>query len=301
MSDYNIEYLDFLESESIHILREVAAEFNNPVMLYSIGKDSSVLLHLAYKAFYPGKIPFPFLHIDTGYKFKEMIEFRDYYTKKIGVELIVHQNTESQAMSFRSEDAGSEEYIYYKKTKPLLEILRKHEFDVAIGGARRDEEKSRAKERFFSYRNQEGIWDPKNQRPELWHTYNTRIKKGEGVRVFPLSNWIEMDIWQYIKREKIEMVPLYFAQQMDLIERNGVYLQVGDHVQPQKGEKVFSRMARFRTLGCAPSTGAIFSSAKDLDSIIKELEKEKISERQNRVIDNNSLSAMEDKKREGYF
>jgi sulfate adenylyltransferase subunit 2 len=302
MEKFNINYLDLLEAESIHIIRETAAEFKNPVMLYSIGKDSSVLLRLAQKAFWPGKIPFPLLHVDTGYKFREMIEFRDYYIKKIGAQLIIEKNQEAKAQAMEPGDANTDEYIYYKKTKPLLDAIKRFKFDAAFGGARREEEKSRAKERIFSYRDKNGNWNPRNQRPELWHIYNTKINEGESVRVFPLSNWTEADIWLYIKREKIEVVPLYFAARMAVIRRHGVYLRLDEHVQPKVGEKVFEGMFRYRTLGCSPSTGAVPSKATTIDEIIAEVMTSKNSERENRAIDHGSESnSMEEKKKEGYF
>lgn len=298
---YSLNHLDQLEAESIHIIREAVAEFENPVMLYSIGKDSSTMLRLAQKAFYPAPIPFPLLHIDTGYKFKEMIEFRDYYTKKIGANLIIYKNEEPEAKAMRPEKAHTEEYIYYKKTKPLLRAIKKYGFDAAFGGARREEEKSRAKERIFSPRTEEGAWDPKNQRPELWHLYNTSINKGQTMRIFPLSNWTEIDIWNYIKREKIEVVPLYFAKNRKIIKRNNIYLSLDDFVKPQKEEKVIETMCRYRTLGCSPSTGAVLSVASNVEEIIAELAMVKNSERENRAIDTASASSMEKKKKEGYF
>lgn len=301
MQDYNLDYLRQLEAESIYIFREAVAELKNPVMLYSIGKDSSVLLKLAEKAFYPAKLPFPLLHIDTGYKFKEMIEFRDYYTKKIGADLLVNKNLEPAAVAMKPEEAHTDKYIYYKKTKPLLEALKQHEFDGAFGGARREEEKARAKERIFSLRNRENVWDPKNQRPELWHIYNTRLNEGESVRIFPMSNWTEIDIWQYIKQEKIEIVPLYFAKKRKVIQRHGVYLSLNENVKAKPGEKVTEMMCRYRTLGCSPSTGAVPSTATTLDEIIAEIFDAKSSERQTRAIDHGSESAMEQKKKEGYF
>jgi sulfate adenylyltransferase subunit 2 len=301
MGKYNLNHLKQLEAEAIHIIRETVAEARNPVMLYSIGKDSSVLLKLAQKAFYPDKIPFPLLHIDTGFKFKEMIEFRDKITKKVGVKLIVHQNKEKKAMTMNPEEAHTDSYIYYKKTKPLLEVIQRRQFDAAICGARRDEEKSRAKERIFSLREEQGTWNPKKQRPELWHLYNTKLQKGQNMRVFPLSNWTEFDIWNYIKKEKIEVVPLYFAKKRKVVKRDGNYFRVDEFVKPKKGEKVTELCCRYRTLGCSPSTGAIPSQAKTIDEIIKEVFTAKNSERQNRAIDKTSDSAMEDKKREGYF
>lgn len=301
MEKYNLNYLKKLEAESIHIIREVAAEFNNPAMLYSIGKDSSVLLRLAEKAFYPAKIPFPLLHIDTGFKFKEMIEFRDRYTKKIGVDLIVHSNQEEKAKQFGPKDAHTDTYIYYKKTKPLLEAIKKYSFDATLAGARRDEEKSRSKERIFSIRGEMGAWDPKNQRPEVWHLYNSRLNQGDNMRVFPLSNWTELDIWEYIKQEKIEIVSLYFAEKRKMVKRHGNLIRVDEFTQAEKGEEVQELTCRYRTLGCAPSTGAVESSAKNLDDILEELHSANISERANRAIDNTSDASMEQKKKEGYF
>lgn len=301
MEKYNLNYLKQLEAESIHIIREAMAEFKNPVMLYSIGKDSSVLLRLAQKAFYPAKIPFPLLHIDTGFKFKEMIEFRDYYTKKIDAKLIVHSNKEEKAMEFGAQDAHTDEYIYYKKTKPLLEAIEKYNFDAAISGSRREEEKSRAKERIFSIRNEMGAWDPKNQRPEVWNIYNARLNQGDSMRVFPLSNWTEVDIWEYIKQEEIEVVPLYFAQRRKVVERHNNLIRVDEFTQPEAGENVKEIVCRYRTLGCAPSTGAVESEAKNIDDILIELSETKKSERVNRAIDNSSDAAMEKKKKEGYF
>ncbi len=301
MEKYNLNCLRKLEAESIYIIREAFAGFKNPVMLYSVGKDSSVALKLAQKAFYPGKIPFPLLHIDTGYKFHEMIEFRDYYTKKIGVRLIVYKNEEPEAQKFGPEQAHTDAYIYYKKTKPLLDAIKKYGFDAAFGGARREEEKSRAKERIFSLRSDTNAWDPKNQRPELWHLYNTRLGEGETMRVFPLSNWTERDIWAYIKEENIEVVPLYFAKKRKLIKRNGIWVRVDEFNKPKPGEEVIEAVCRFRTLGCSPSTGAVFSEARTVDEILDEVIKAKKSERETRAIDSVSDSAMEDKKKEGYF
>jgi len=301
MEGYNLNYLEQLEAESIHIFREAAATFKNPVLLYSIGKDSSVLLRLAQKAFYPGKIPFPMLHIDTGYKFDEMIEFRDYVAKKAGARLIVHKNMEQKALDLSPDQAHTDNYIYLKKTKPLLEAIKIHQFDAAFGGARRDEEKSRAKERIFSIRSESSVWDPKNQRPELWHLYNSRLGNGESMRIFPLSNWTEADIWMYIRKENIEIVPLYYAEERDVIKRHGVYLRIDRFVQAKDGEKVERIMCRYRTLGCSPSTGAIPSSARDLDTIIQEVILAKKSERETRAIDHGSDASMEQKKKEGYF
>jgi len=301
LENYDINYLKQLEAESINIIRETAAEFKKPVMLYSIGKDSSVSLRLAQKAFYPGKISFPLLHIDTGYKFKEMIEFRDYYTKKIGAELIVYKNEEPRAKQFSPEQAHTDLYIYYKKTKPLLEAIKKYNFDAAIGGARREEEKSRAKERVFSVRSDLGVWDPKNQRPELWNLHNTRLVENETMRIFPLSNWTEPDIWAYIKEENIEVVSLYFAQKRKVIKKNGVLLRLDEFNQPKPDEEVLEMNCRYRTLGCSPSTGAIPSVAVTIDEILEEVISAQKSERENRAIDNTSESSMEIKKKEGYF
>ncbi len=301
MEKYNLNYLEQLEAESIHIIREAAAEFKNLAMLYSMGKDSSVMLCLARKAFYPASIPFSLLHIDTGFKFKEMILFREKIIKKFKLDLIVYQNKSKESTSFKPEDAYSEEYIYHKKTKPLLDAIKKYKFDACLGGARREEEKSRAKERIYSHRNERGVWDPKNQRPELWNLYNCRLKKGETMRVFPLSNWTELDVWLYIKKEKIEVVPLYFAKKRKMVKRNGVLIRLDEFTKPMPKEKVIEKVSRYRTLGCAPSTGAILSHAKNVDDIIEELIKTKRSERETRAIDYNKSSSMEDKKRDGYF
>ena len=296
-----VNYLQQLEAESIYIIRETVAEFQNPAMLYSIGKDSSVLLRLAQKAFYPAPLPFPLLHIDTGFKFREMIEFRDYYTKKIGVRLLICKNEEQRAKMMKAENAHTDEYIYYKKTKPLLGAIKENSFDAAFGGARREEEKSRAKERVFSIRNLQGVWDPKNQRPELWQLYNSNLAQGQTARIFPLSNWTEADIWLYIKQENIEIVPLYFASRMKVIRRNGVNLRLDDYVKPLPNEDVQEGMYRYRTLGCSPSTGAVVSNAQNIDDIVDEVLKVKASERENRAIDYSQEGAMEQKKKEGYF
>lgn len=293
--------LDQLEAEAIYIFREAAATLKNPVLFYSIGKDSSVLLHLARKAFHPAPIPFPLLHVDTGFEFPEMTEFRDYFLKKIDAEIIVVQNTEAEAEKFTKDDTHTEEYVYYKKSKPLVETIRKHEFDGGFGGARRDEEKARAKERVFSHRTETQAWNPKNQRPELWHLYNAYAHKGESFRIFPISNWTETDIWDYIVREKIELVPLYYAKEMDVVVRDGVTLRVDNFVQPKDGEAVIRGMYRYRTLGCAPSTGAVASSAESAEQILEEIITSKASERQNRAIDQTSDSSMEKKKKEGHF
>jgi sulfate adenylyltransferase subunit 2 len=299
---WRISHLQALEAESIHILREVAAEFQRPVMLYSIGKDSSVMLRLAQKAFHPGPIPFPLLHVDTTYKFKEMIEFRDRFTAELGVRLIVHSNTvalEAGANPFR---LGTERCCGLLKTQSLLDALRDGNFDAAFGGARRDEEKSRAKERIFSFRDRLGQWDPKNQRPELWNLFNSRVEPGESIRVFPLSNWTELDVWQYIHMEKIPLVPLYFAKERHMLVRgNSLILPELDFVQPRAGDRFEWVKCRMRSLGCSPCTGAIRSDADSVPKIIAELMEVRNSERENRVIDHDREGSMELKKREGYF
>ncbi len=308
MNVYSLSYLKQLESESIHIMREVVAEFKNPVMLYSAGKDSSVMVRLAQKAFYPGKFPFPLMHVDTGYKFPEMYEFRDKFCGQIGAKLIVDRNEEWIAKGCHPLKIGVDKCCSYLKTKALLDAIRKHGFDAAFGGARREEEKSRAKERIFSLRDEFGQWDPKNQRPELWDLYNTRINEGETVRAFPLSNWTEQDIWHYIKHEHIPVVPIYFAMSRRVIRRNGILIpvssssMVGDDRQDKFAEeKIETMTCRFRSLGCIPCTGAIASTAATIDDIIREVEAAKKSERENRVIDLTSDSSMEQKKKEGYF
>jgi sulfate adenylyltransferase subunit 2 len=295
-------YLRQLEAESIHIIREVVAEFSNPVMLYSIGKDSAVMLHLAMKAFYPAKPPFPLLHVDTTWKFQEMISFRDETVKRLGLDLIVHVNEEGAREKISPFTHGRALYTDVMKTQALKQALDAHGFDAAFGGARRDEEGSRAKERVFSFRNKTHGWDPKNQRPELWHTYNTRVRKGESIRVFPLSNWTELDIWSYIHHEEIPIVPLYFAAPRLVVERDGVQIMVDDDRLPlDKDEKPEMRRVRFRTLGCYPLTGAIESEAITLPGIIGELMTSRLSERQGRVIDRDQAGSMERKKQEGYF
>jgi sulfate adenylyltransferase subunit 2 len=297
-----ISHLARLESESIHIMREVAAEFRNPVMLYSIGKDSSVMLHLAMKAFHPAKPPFPLLHVDTTWKFREMIAFRDETAKRLGLDLRVHINEEGLRRGINPFDSGSSLHTQVMKTEGLKQALDKYGFDAAFGGARRDEEKSRAKERIFSFRSATHAWDPKNQRPELWRVYNTRINQGESIRVFPLSNWTELDIWQYIMMERIPIVPLYFAKRRPIVERDGGLLMVDDdRMKLHPGEKVEERLVRFRTLGCYPLTGAIESSAATLEEIVTEMFTARTSERQGRLIDHDEKSSMEKKKREGYF
>lgn len=298
----HLTHLKQLEAESIQIMREVAAEFDNPVMLYSVGKDSSVLLHLARKAFYPGKIPFPLMHVDTNWKFKEMIEFRDKMAKKHGFELIVHKNPRGIEMGVGPFTHGSAKHTDIMKTEGLKQALDMHGFDAAFGGARRDEEKSRAKERIYSFRDSKHRWDPKNQRPELWNIYNGKVDKGESIRVFPLSNWTELDIWQYIYLEGIEIPSLYLAKIRPVVERDGALIMVDDERMPiEEGEVVQHKMVRFRTLGCYPLTGAVESEATTLPEIIQEMLLCTTSERQGRVIDNDSSGSMEKKKMEGYF
>lgn len=297
-----LTHLRRLEAESIHIMREVAAECRNPVMLYSIGKDSSVMLHLAMKAFYPSKPPFPIMHVDTTWKFREMIEFRDKLAADLGLDLIVHINEEGVKQGIGPFTHGSAVHTDVMKTQGLKQALDKYGFDAAFGGARRDEEKSRAKERIFSFRSRQHRWDPKNQRPELWQIYNSQIHKGESMRVFPLSNWTELDIWQYIYLENIPMVPLYMAKKRPVVERDGVLVMVDDDRMPlEPGETPMMKMVRFRTLGCYPLTGAVESEAATLPEIIQEMLLTKTSERQGRVIDNDHGSSMEQKKQEGYF
>jgi len=301
-SGSRLTHLQRLEAESIHIMREVAAEFANPVMLYSIGKDSSVMLHLAMKAFYPSKPPFPLLHVDTTWKFREMIAFRDRTAERLGLKLIVYINEEGLKRGINPFDAGSNLHTQVMKTDALKAALDKFGFDAAFGGARRDEEKSRAKERIFSFRSENHSWDPKNQRPELWKLYNTRIRKGESIRVFPLSNWTELDVWQYILAENIEVVPLYFAKRRPVVERDGALIMVDDErMKLRPGEEAKLRLVRFRTLGCYPLTGAIESSAATLEDIVSEMLTATSSERQGRVIDHDENASMEKKKREGYF
>lgn len=298
----NKSHLKQLEAESIQIFREVAAEFDNPVMLYSIGKDSSVLLHLARKAFYPGKIPFPLLHVDTDWKFSEMIAFRDRMAKEHGFELLVHKNPDGLAAGVGPFTHGSAKHTDIMKTQALKQALNKYGFDAAFGGARRDEEKSRAKERVYSFRDKHHRWDPKNQRPELWNLYNSKVNPGESIRVFPLSNWTELDIWQYIYQENIEIVPLYLAKPRPVVEKDGVHIMVDDERMPlADNEKPELKMVRFRTLGCYPLTGAVPSEATTLPEIIQEMLLTKTSERQGRVIDHDSTGSMEKKKMEGYF
>ncbi len=294
-------HLDALEAEAIYIMREVAAECEKPVMLYSIGKDSSVMLHLAMKAFYPEKPPFPFLHVDTTWKFREMIEFRDRIAKKYGIDMLVYTNQDGVKQGINPFDHGSS-YTDIMKTQALKQALNKYGFTAAFGGGRRDEEKSRAKERIFSFRNKAQAWDPKNQRPEMWKLYNTKIEKGESIRVFPISNWTEKDIWQYIKRENIEIVPLYFADVRPVVERDGNLIMVDDNrMRLNEGEKPMMKSVRFRTLGCYPLTGGVESTAHTLDEIIDETLSAVSSERTSRVIDNEAAGSMERRKREGYF
>ena len=294
-------HLAALEAESIYILREAAAEFSNPVMLYSIGKDSSVMLRLAQKAFYPGKIPFPLLHIDTGYKFPEMIDFRDSYTREIGAELIVHQNREALEQGANPFALGTQRCCGLLKTKSLLDALSAGGFNAAFGGARRDEEKSRAKERIYSFRDSHGQWDPKNQRPELWHLFNSRIERSESIRVFPLSNWTELDVWLYIHAENIPIVPLYYARERQAVVRNGSIVLIYSVDELLPGEKVQWIKCRMRSLGCVPCTGAIRSEADTVPKIIEEMISFRRSERENRAIDHDEEGSMELKKREGYF
>ena len=302
MSEYNLTHLKQLEAESIHIMREVAAEFDKPVMLYSVGKDSAVMLHLALKAFYPGKLPFPLMHIDTTWKFKEMIAFRDRQIEKLGLDIIVHTNQEGVDAGVGPFTHGSEKHTDIMKTQALKQALNKHKFDAAFGGARRDEEKSRAKERVFSFRDKNHVWAPKNQRPELWNIYNGKVNKGESIRVFPLSNWTELDIWQYIYLNDIDIVPLYFAKPRPIVNIDGVDILVDDDRMPiEEGQKIEIKTVRFRTLGCYPLSGAVESTATTLPEIIQEMLLATSSERQGRLIDSDKSGSMEDKKRRGYF
>lgn len=301
-AEERLTHLKQLEAESIHIIREVAAEFENPVMLYSIGKDSAVMLHLAMKAFFPAKLPFPLLHVDTGWKFRDMIQFRDNMAKKLGLDLIVHQNKEGREAGINPFDQGSSKYTDIMKTQGLKQALDHYQFDAAFGGARRDEEKSRAKERVYSFRDAKHRWDPKNQRPELWNIYNGKVNKGESIRVFPLSNWTELDIWQYIFLENIEIVPLYFSALRPVVERDGTLIMVDDErMRLKEGEVPQQRSVRFRTLGCYPLTGAVESTADTLPDIIQEMLLTTSSERQGRMIDHDEAGSMEKKKQEGYF
>ena len=297
-----LTHLQRLEAEAIHIFREVAASFSKPVMLYSIGKDSSVMLHLAMKAFYPAKPPFPFLHVDTTWKFREMIAFRDHMAATLGFDLLVHVNKDGVDQGIGPFTHGSNIHTHVMKTVALRQALDRFGFDAAFGGARRDEEKSRAKERIFSFRNAQHGWDPKNQRPEMWKIYNTRVAAGDSIRVFPLSNWTELDIWQYILKENIPIVPLYFAKRRPVVERDGMLIMVDDErMELHAGEIVQDRLVRFRTLGCYPLTGAIDSGADTLENVVQEMLVARTSERQGRLIDRDEAGSMEKKKREGYF
>ncbi|MCA1367331.1 sulfate adenylyltransferase subunit CysD [Bradyrhizobium sp. BRP14] len=298
----SLPHLRRLEAEAIHVIREVVATFSNPVVLYSIGKDSSALLHLAMKAFYPAKPPFPFLHVDTKWKFRDMIEFRDRMAHELGFNLLVHVNQDGIDQGIGPFTHGSNVHTHVMKTMALRQALEKYGFDAALAGARRDEEKSRAKERIFSIRSAQHGWDPKRQRPEMWKTYNTRVGQGETMRVFPLSNWTEFDIWQYILRENIPIVPLYFAARRPVVQRDGMLIMVDDDRMPiQPEEEVLERLVRFRTLGCYPLTGAIESEAATVPDILREMLTVRTSERQSRLIDTDEVGAMEKKKREGYF
>ena len=301
-----LTHLKQLEAESIHIIREVAAEFDNPVMLYSIGKDSAVMLHLARKAFFPGKLPFPVRHVDTRWKFQEMYRFREKMVNEYGLDLITHINPDGVAQDMNPFTYGSAKHTDVMKTEGLKQALDKYGFDAAFGGARRDEEKSRAKERVYSFRDSKHRWDPKNQRPELWNVYNGKVKKGESIRVFPLSNWTELDIWQYIYLEQIPIVPLYFAAEREVIEKNGTLIMIDDdrileHLSDEEKARITKKMVRFRTLGCYPLTGAVESTATSLTDIIQEMLLTRTSERQGRVIDHDAAGSMEEKKRQGYF
>ena len=301
-----LTHLKQLEAESIHIIREVAAEFDNPVMLYSIGKDSAVMLHLARKAFFPGKLPFPVMHVDTRWKFQEMYSFREKMVNEYGLDLITHINPDGVAQDMNPFTYGSAKHTDVMKTEGLKQALDHYGFDAAFGGARRDEEKSRAKERVYSFRDSKHRWDPKNQRPELWNVYNGNVKKGESIRVFPLSNWTELDIWQYIYLEQIPIVPLYFAAEREVIEKNGTLIMIDDdrileHLSDEEKARITKKMVRFRTLGCYPLTGAVESTATSLTDIIQEMLLTRTSERQGRVIDHDAAGSMEEKKRQGYF
>ncbi len=302
VAEFKLTHLKALEAESIHIMREVVTEFENPVMLYSVGKDSAVMMHLARKAFFPGKPPFPLLHVDTTWKFREMIEFRDRMAAETGLELLVHTNQEGKRNNINPFDHGSRKYTDIMKTQALKQALNKYQFDAAFGGARRDEEKTRAKERIFSFRDKNHQWDPKNQRPELWNIYNCRINKGESIRVFPLSNWTELDIWQYIHLNDIDIVPLYFAKPRPVVNLDGVEILVDDDRMPiTEDSEITVKTVRFRTLGCYPLTGAVESGATTLPEIIQEMLLTTSSERQGRLIDTDKAGSMEEKKRKGYF
>jgi sulfate adenylyltransferase subunit 2 len=302
MASYNLTHLKQLEAESIHIIREAVAQFSNPVMLYSVGKDSSVMVRLAQKAFHPAKLPFPLLHVDTKWKFREMIEFRDNFAKENGLELLVYTNMEAYEAGVGPFSHGSSKHTHLMKTVALRQALDKYKFDAAFGGARRDEEKSRAKERVYSFRDSNHQWDPKNQRPELWSLYNGTVDPGESIRVFPLSNWTELDVWQYIHLEEIPIVPLYFSAKRKVVARDGTLIMIDDDRMPiDEDTEIMEKMVRFRTLGCYPLTGAEESEATTLPEIIQEMLLTKFSERQGRVIDYDSDGSMEQKKREGYF
>ncbi|HXU74614.1 MAG TPA: sulfate adenylyltransferase subunit CysD [Polyangia bacterium] len=302
IGSHRLTHLKQLEAESIHIIREVAAEFDKPVMLYSIGKDSSVLVRLAMKAFHPAPLPFPLLHIDTTWKFRDMIAFRDRFCRQNQLELLVYTNQDGVREGINPFDHGSEKYTTIMKTQALVQALGKYGFDAAFGGARRDEEKSRAKERIYSFRDRFQQWDPKNQRPELWNLYNAKVQKGESIRVFPLSNWTELDIWQYLYLEEVPIVPLYFAAKRPVVEREGTLVMVDDaRMRFRPGEVPVEKMIRFRTLGCYPLSGAIESTATTLPEIIREMLLTRVSERQGRLIDHDQDASMEKKKREGYF
>ncbi|MDZ4788002.1 MAG: sulfate adenylyltransferase subunit CysD [Blastochloris sp.] len=302
MSNFTLSHLQQLEAESIHIIREVAAEFQKPVMLYSMGKDSTVMLRLAQKAFFPGKIPFPLLHIDSQWEFQEMMTFREERREELGLDLHAWVNPEGKALNINPIDHGSEKHTQMMRTEALKQALNHYQFDAAFGGGRRDEEKSRAKERVYSFRNPFHQWDPKNQRPELWNLYNSRINKGESIRVFPLSNWTELDIWLYIMKEQIPIVPLYFAKERPVVDRNGTIILVDDERLPlEPGEKPQMKRVRFRTLGCYPLTGGVESDADTLEKIVQEMLLATTSERQGRVIDHDGGASMEEKKRDGYF
>ena len=298
---YNISHLRQLEAESIHIIREVVSEFERPVMLYSIGKDSSVMIRLAQKAFYPGNIPFPLLHVDTGFKFKDMYKFRDTYTQEINADLRIYSNQKAMAENINPFTYGTQKCCAQLKTQALVSALKEGKYDAAFGGARRDEEKSRAKERIFSFRDSFGQWEPKNQRPELWALFNTKISSGESIRVFPISNWTELDVWQYIYLEKIPIVPMYFAKEQEMLERHGALIPVEGDLKLKEGEVTKKVWCRFRTLGCYPCTGAIYSKAQTVPEIIEEMMIVKASERATRIIDHDEEGSMETKKREGYF
>jgi len=302
MDKYTLTHLKLLEAESIQIIREVAAEFDNPVMLYSVGKDSTVMLHLALKAFYPGKPPFPLMHVDTTWKFQDMYRYRDQVVERFGLDLIVYVNEEGVAQGIGPFTHGSKKHTDVMKTEALKKALDKYQFDAAFGGARRDEEKSRAKERVFSFRDRHHRWDPKNQRPELWNLYNCEVNKGESIRVFPLSNWTELDVWQYVYLENLPIVPLYLAAERPVVDRDGVLILVDDErMELRPGEVPMRKMVRFRTLGCYPLSGAVESTATTLPEVIQEMLLAKTSERQGRVIDFDQAGSMEEKKKEGYF